>query len=151
MPRRGLGLVQHAGRTMVWGKGVVAGDFVFLSGAEARSDEEDIPVEGIKAQTELALERIKARLTEAGASLENVVKFVWYLTDRSLESEFYEACGGGSRRSRGRAPAVAPDVPSQLDLGRARSPRGAQAPRQARGGPRRAPCRRERAPGRVSR
>ena len=47
MPKRGLGLVQHAGRTMVWGKGVVAGDFVFLSGAEARSDDEDVPVEGL--------------------------------------------------------------------------------------------------------
>jgi enamine deaminase RidA (YjgF/YER057c/UK114 family) len=84
---------------MVWGKGAVAGDFVLLSGAEARSDEEDIPVEGIKAQTELALERIKARLAEAGASLENVVKFVWYLTDRSLESEFYEARDGWLERN----------------------------------------------------
>jgi enamine deaminase RidA (YjgF/YER057c/UK114 family) len=99
MPKRGLGLVQHAGRTMVWGKGAVAGDFVFLSGAEARSDEEDIPVEGIEAQTELALERVKARLAEAGALLENVVKFVWYLTDRSLESEFYEARDGWLERN----------------------------------------------------
>jgi enamine deaminase RidA (YjgF/YER057c/UK114 family) len=97
--KRGLGLVHHAGKTMVWGKGAVGGNFVFLSGAEARSDEEDIPVEGIKAQTELALERVKARLTEAGASLENVVKFVWYLTDRSLESEFYEARDGWLARN----------------------------------------------------
>jgi enamine deaminase RidA (YjgF/YER057c/UK114 family) len=97
--KRGLGLVHHAGRTMVWGKGAVAGNFVFLSGAEARSDEEDIPVAGIKAQTELALDRVKARLTEAGASLENVVKFVWYLTDRRLESEFYEARDGWLARN----------------------------------------------------
>jgi enamine deaminase RidA (YjgF/YER057c/UK114 family) len=76
---------------MVWGKGAVAGEFVFLSGSEARSDAEDVPVQGIKAQTELALERIKQRLAQAGASVEDVVKFVWYLTDRSLESEFYEA------------------------------------------------------------
>ena len=89
----------HAGRTMVWGKGAVAGDFVFLSGAEARSDEEDVPVEGIKAQTELALERIKQRLAEAGAALENVVKFVWYLTDRALEMEFYEARDGWLARN----------------------------------------------------
>jgi enamine deaminase RidA (YjgF/YER057c/UK114 family) len=97
--KRGLGLVVHAGKTMVWGKGAVAGDFVFLSGAEARSDEADVPVEGIKAQTELCLERIKQRLTEAGASLENVVKFVWYLTDRSLEAEFYEARDGWLARN----------------------------------------------------
>lgn len=97
--KRGLGLVVHAGRTMVWGKGAVAGDFVFLSGAEARSDEADIPVAGIKAQTELCLDRIKERLTEAGASLENVVKFVWYITDRSLEMEFYEARDGWLARN----------------------------------------------------
>ena len=35
MAKRGLGKVVHAGREMVWGKGAVAGGFVFLSGAEA--------------------------------------------------------------------------------------------------------------------
>ena len=30
MPKRGLGLIEHAGHVMVWGKGAVAGDFVFL-------------------------------------------------------------------------------------------------------------------------
>lgn len=91
MPKRGLGLIEHAGQTMVWGKGCVAGDFVFLSGAEARSDDADTPLPGVKAQTELALERIKQRLEEAGAGLENVVKFVWYVKDRSLADEFVEA------------------------------------------------------------
>lgn len=99
MPKRGLGLIEHAGEVMVWGKGAVAGDFVFLSGAEARSDESDSPVEGAKAQTELALERIKARLEEAGATLENVVKFVWYLKDRSLIPDFYEARDGWLERN----------------------------------------------------
>jgi enamine deaminase RidA (YjgF/YER057c/UK114 family) len=79
---------------MVWGKGAVAGGFVFLSGAEARADDTDEPVEGIAAQTELALERIKSRLEEAGARLDDVVKFVWYLTDRALEEEFYAARDG---------------------------------------------------------
>ena len=54
----------------------------------------DEPAEGIAAQTELALERIKARLEEAGARLEDVVKLVWYLTDRDLEEEFYAARDG---------------------------------------------------------
>jgi enamine deaminase RidA (YjgF/YER057c/UK114 family) len=98
MPKRGLGLVHHADRARVWGKGAVAGDYVFLSGAEARSDEDDVPVAGIRAQTELALDRIETRLEEAGASLANVVKFVWYLRDRSLESEFYEARDGWLER-----------------------------------------------------
>ena len=92
--KRGLGKVVHAGREMVWGKGAVAGGFVFLSGSEARSDETDEPVEGVAAQTELALDRIKTRLEEAGARLDDVVKFVWYLTDRALEQEFYAARDG---------------------------------------------------------
>ena len=92
--KRGLGKVVHAGREMVWGKGAVAGGLVFLSGAEARRDDTDEPAEGIAAQTELALERIKARLEEAGARLEDVVKLVWYLTDRDLEDEFYAARDG---------------------------------------------------------
>lgn len=89
--KRGLGLVHHAGKKMVWGKGAVAGGFVFLSGSEARTSEDDIPPRGIKEQTELALERIKVRLEEAGTTLENAVKFVWYITDRSQELPFYEA------------------------------------------------------------
>lgn len=92
--KKGLGLVTHAGKTMVWGKGAVADGFVFLSGAEARSDENDIPLQGIKAQTELALDRIKARLEEAGTSIENTVKFVWYLSDRAQEKAFYDARDG---------------------------------------------------------
>ena len=97
--KRGLGKVVHAGREMVWGKGAVAGGFVFLSGAEARADDTDEPVEGIAAQTELALERIKSRLEEAGARLDDVVKFVWYLTDRALEEEFYAARDGWLARN----------------------------------------------------
>ena len=94
MPKRGLGKIVQAGQEMVWGKGAVAGGFVFLSGAEARSDETDEPVEGVHAQTELALERIKTRLEEAGARLEDVVKFVWYLRDRELIDDFYDARDG---------------------------------------------------------
>jgi enamine deaminase RidA (YjgF/YER057c/UK114 family) len=92
--KRGLGKVVHAGREMVWGKGAVAGGFVFLSGAEARADDTDEPVEGIAAQTELALDRVKERLEEAGARLDDVVKLTWYLTDRALEQEFYVARDG---------------------------------------------------------
>ncbi len=99
MPKRGLGLIEHAGQPMVWGKGAVAGDFVFLSGAEARADDTDEPVEGVTAQTELALERIKERLGEAGASLDQVVKFVWYLKERELIPEFYDARDGWLERN----------------------------------------------------
>ena len=94
VPKRGLGVIEHAGEVMVWGKGAVAGELILLSGAEARSGVTDEPVEGIKAQTELALQRIKERLAEAGATLDQVVKFVWYLSDRGLIDDFYDARDG---------------------------------------------------------
>jgi enamine deaminase RidA (YjgF/YER057c/UK114 family) len=97
--KRGLGPIEHGGRTMVWGKGAVAGGFVFLSGAEARADDTDVPVAGIEAQTHLCLDRIASRLEEAGARLEDVVKFVWYLADRELEQEFYAARDGWLERN----------------------------------------------------
>ncbi|MCL5066869.1 MAG: RidA family protein [Thaumarchaeota archaeon] len=92
--KKGLGLVQHGGKEMVWGKGAVAENFVFLSGAEARDEVSDEPLGGIKEQTEVALNRIKQRLEEAGTSLDNVVKFVWYLADRSQVDSFYKARDG---------------------------------------------------------
>lgn len=96
--KRGLGIIRHGGKPMPWGKGAVAGDFVFLSGAEARADDTDVPPTGIRAQTELALNRVEERLKEAGTSMENVVKLVWYLTDRTDEEDFYEARDGWLER-----------------------------------------------------
>jgi enamine deaminase RidA (YjgF/YER057c/UK114 family) len=92
--KKGLGLVHHGGKPMVWGKGAMAGDFIFLSGAEARDENLDEPLGGIKEQTVVALNRIKQRLEESGASLENTVKFVWYLSERSLIEDFYKARDG---------------------------------------------------------
>ncbi len=89
--KRGLGVIYYGGEKMVWGKGVVASNFVFLSGVEARDEKTYLPVPGVKAQTQLALNRVKERLGEAGTSIDNVVKFVWYLADRALLQEFYEA------------------------------------------------------------
>ncbi len=75
---------------MTWGVGATAAGLVFLSGAEGRDDATDTTLTGIKAQTELALERIKSRLEMAGTSIDNVVKFVWYLADRSQRDEFFK-------------------------------------------------------------
>ena len=79
---------------MVWGKGAAAGGFVFLSGVEARSDSEDVPPRTMKEQVEVVMDRIDARLREAGTSVDNTVKFVWYVADRSQLQEFYEARDG---------------------------------------------------------
>jgi len=92
--KKGLGLIRHGGKLMPWGKGAVAGNFIFLSGAEARSEDTDVPPKGVRAQTELALNRVEKRLEEAGSSMENVVKLVWYLTKRADEEAFYQARDG---------------------------------------------------------
>jgi enamine deaminase RidA (YjgF/YER057c/UK114 family) len=88
--KRGLGPIVYGGREMVWGKGAKAGGFVFLSGVEGRVDDEGRPVAGVAAQTELCLERTDARLREAGATLDDAVKFVWYVTERDHLPEFFE-------------------------------------------------------------
>jgi enamine deaminase RidA (YjgF/YER057c/UK114 family) len=87
--KRGLGLLTHGGAKMVFGKGAVAGGFVFLSGAEGRDPDTGVPVEGIRAQTEVAFEKIKSRLADAGATPEDVVKYVWFLKERETKEEFF--------------------------------------------------------------
>jgi enamine deaminase RidA (YjgF/YER057c/UK114 family) len=86
--KRGLGPVVHGGQAMPFGKGAVAGGFVFLSGAEGRDPETGVPPKGIREQTEIAFEKIRGRLAEAGGTLDDVVKFNWFLADRSIKDEF---------------------------------------------------------------
>ena len=76
---------------MPWGKGAKASGFVFLSGVEARRESDDTPPSTMKEQMELVMDRIKARLEEAGTSVDNAVKFVWYIADRSQIQDFYDA------------------------------------------------------------
>ena len=74
--------IYHAGKKMHWTTGHAAwnmGGIVFLSGAEGRDPDTDIPRSGIKAQAKLALERIKARLEEFGTSLDNILHLTYYV------------------------------------------------------------------------
>jgi len=89
--KKGLGLLHYGGKKLSFGKGAVAGDFVFLSGAGGANPKTAVYPKGIKAQTERALKHIKTRLEEAGASMDNTVKFTWYIADWSLEKEFLKA------------------------------------------------------------
>lgn len=66
---------------MPWAKGVIAGDYVFLSGTEGRDPETDDVVPGMKAQCDMALMKIKQRLEELGSSLRNLVLLRVYVTD----------------------------------------------------------------------
>ena len=74
--------VYHAGKKMAWTTGHAVwnmGGIVFLSGAEGRDPDTDIPRPTIKAQAKLALERIKARLEEFGTSLDNILHLWYYI------------------------------------------------------------------------
>jgi enamine deaminase RidA (YjgF/YER057c/UK114 family) len=70
------------GKPMPWGKGVVAGGFVFLSCLEGRLTDDGVLVPGIAEQTTLALSRDQQYLTEAGSSFERVVRITQYLAAR---------------------------------------------------------------------
>lgn len=86
--KRSLGLLRRGDRELPYGKGATAGGFVFLSGIEGSVDDAGEPVEGVRAQTELALNRMHQYLGEAGADLQSIVKLVWFLRDRSHLHEF---------------------------------------------------------------
>ena len=86
---RNLGPIVYGEQTMGWGKGVVAGGFVFLSGVEARLDDAGRPVAGVEAQTELCLRRADDRLREAGVTFADAVKLVWYVREPSLLADFF--------------------------------------------------------------
>jgi enamine deaminase RidA (YjgF/YER057c/UK114 family) len=89
--KQGLGLIYYGGQLVEWGVGakvIQPAGFVFLSGVEGRDPETNRPVEGVRAQTRLALDKIKDRLGKAGTSIENVVKFVWYVARRDDKDEF---------------------------------------------------------------
>lgn len=80
------------GVQMPWGKGtVVKGTkgLVFVGGVTAWVDgynpkapdyvKSKIVVEGAAAQTKLVLEKLKADLEEMGSSLDNIIKFTYYI------------------------------------------------------------------------
>ncbi len=74
--------VFHGKRHMPWSAGTAvwgAGGFVFLSGTEGRDPETDEVVEGIGAQTKLALQKIKERLEDFGTSLDNICHLWYYI------------------------------------------------------------------------
>ncbi len=73
--------LDHSGMRMSWAKGVIAGDFIFLSGTEGRDPQTDEIVHGMKAQCEMALIKIKERLEEMGSDLRSIVSLRIYVTD----------------------------------------------------------------------
>jgi len=79
--------VYHAGKKMEWCTGCAVwnmGGIVFLSGAEGRDMDTDIPPASIKDQTKLAMQKIKARLEEFGTSLDNILHLWYYIVGSSF-------------------------------------------------------------------
>lgn len=76
---------------MPWGRGAVAGGFVFLSGLEGAVDDEGGHVEGIEAQTRLALDRGQRDLEAAGSHFELVVRLTQYLAAAADSPGFHRA------------------------------------------------------------
>jgi len=61
-------------------RSVVVGDFVFVSGCSGQTLETfHVASNDVMQQTEVALEKIRGALEEAGTSMDNIVKSVLYL------------------------------------------------------------------------
>ncbi len=72
----------YGGKKMVWSKGTVVKDangFVFLSGTEGIDPKTGNLIPGAEAQARMCMEKIKSRLEEMGASLDNIVQITTYI------------------------------------------------------------------------
>lgn len=75
-------LLNYAGQKQRFARSVIAGDFVFLSGSSGRTLETgEVSSDDVKVQAEVALDKIRLALEEAGTSMENIVKVVIYFKD----------------------------------------------------------------------
>ena len=93
----------YGGDQMPWAEYVIAGDIVFLSGAEGRdmSRKQEYPegepaespvYEGVEAQTRACLEKIVERVRKAGSTPENIAVINYYVTDRANWPAVWRTC-----------------------------------------------------------
>ena len=88
----------YAGKKQSWAKSVVIGDLVFLSGASGRTLETgEVNSDKLVDQMKVALDKIRVALTEAGTSMDNIVKTTIYLKNaedfdlmRQTEREYWQ-------------------------------------------------------------
>lgn len=73
-----------------YSQAIDAGAFVYASGQIPINPATGTMPEGIKAQTAQSLANVKAILTEAGLTMDNVVKTTVFLADMSLFAEMNE-------------------------------------------------------------
>ena len=81
------------GRKLSLSKAVRAGDFVFLTGQVPMKNGIVVTEGSIEDQTRIVLDEIKNTLTEAGCELQDVVKAMVWLRERSDFPGFNEVYG----------------------------------------------------------
>jgi 2-iminobutanoate/2-iminopropanoate deaminase len=65
----------YAGKKQQFARAVVVGDLVFLSGSSGRTmGTGEVSSDNLVEQMKVALDKIRASLTEAGTSMDNIVK-----------------------------------------------------------------------------
>ena len=76
-----------------FGRSVVVGDYVFASGCSGQTLETfKVSSNDVLEQTEVALEKIRGALEEAGSSMDHIVKMVIYLTHIEDQARVEEKC-----------------------------------------------------------
>jgi 2-iminobutanoate/2-iminopropanoate deaminase len=90
--------LMYAGKKQPYARSVVVGDLIFLSGLSGRVIETgEMPSDKLADQMRETLDKIRAALTEAGTSMDNIVKTTIYLkniddynTMRQIEREYWQ-------------------------------------------------------------
>jgi 2-iminobutanoate/2-iminopropanoate deaminase len=90
--------LMYAGKKQQFARSVVVGDLVFLSGMSGKVLETgEMSPENLVEQVKVALDKVRAALTEAGTSMDNIVKTVILLkniedygTMRQVEKEYWQ-------------------------------------------------------------
>jgi enamine deaminase RidA (YjgF/YER057c/UK114 family) len=93
----------YGGDQMPWAEYVIAGNVIFLSGAEGRdmSRKQEYPggeppespvYEGVEAQARAALEKIVERVVRAGSKPENIAVINYYVTHRANWPAVWKTC-----------------------------------------------------------
>jgi 2-iminobutanoate/2-iminopropanoate deaminase len=88
----------YAGKKQQFARSVVVGDMVYLSGFSGRAlDTGKVTSENMADQMKIAMDKIRAALTEAGTSMDNIVKTTIYLKHledytlmRQTEKEYWQ-------------------------------------------------------------
>jgi 2-iminobutanoate/2-iminopropanoate deaminase len=88
----------YAGKKQQFARSVVVGDMVYLSGFSGRALETGkVTSDNMVDQMKIAMDKIRAALTEAGTSMDNIVKTTIYLKHledynlmRQTEKEYWQ-------------------------------------------------------------